>query len=245
MSTTAVTSGSFSSDRFQLSEISLDNPSSTETSITLSSPENTYYVTGLGFEPAGDGILPETGTIYTVEKISNEDSWTLTDLDGVPLENALAAIKANATDAFLEVALQGDDTGIGGAQNDVLKGRMGNDTILGGLGNDTLDGGAGNDWLVGGGGTDRLVGGTGNDTCLGGDGEDIFVFAKGDGTDTISDFQDGTDKIGLAAGLSFAELNVTSAGTDTLIQVTATGEDLAILQDTATSEITDTDFILV
>ena len=42
----------------------------------------------------------------------------------------------------------------------------------------------------------NAVGFGGNDTITGGDGADIFVFTKGEnGTDTITDFSTGTDKI--------------------------------------------------
>jgi Ca2+-binding RTX toxin-like protein len=54
-------------------------------------------------------------------------------------------------------------------------------------GRDYLDGGAGNDTLWGRGGDDTLVGGTGNDLLVGGSGKDTYIFARGDGVDTIDD----------------------------------------------------------
>jgi hypothetical protein len=44
---------------------------------------------------------------------------------------------------------------------------------------------------------DTLVGGTGDDTMFGGVGSDTFVFAAGDGHDTIGDFAVGEDVIAL------------------------------------------------
>jgi Ca2+-binding RTX toxin-like protein len=70
-----------------------------------------------------------------------------------------------------------------------LDGGSGDDTLIGGRGNDTLIGGAGADRLVGGGGSDRLTGGTGA-------AQDIFVFYQlQTGVDTVTDFQQGIDKI--------------------------------------------------
>ncbi|WP_440978511.1 Ig-like domain-containing protein [Sphingomonas pseudosanguinis] len=57
-----------------------------------------------------------------------------------------------------------------------------NDMLIGGNGNDVLNAGAGDDILLGLTGNDTLTGGTGNDT---------FVFTKGSGADTITDFTGG------------------------------------------------------
>lgn len=75
------------------------------------------------------------------------------------------------------------------------------DTISGGAGADSIYGGAGNDSLNGGAGNDLLSGGKGNDKLYGGAGSDIFVYANGDGKDTILDYseEDG-DKISITSG---------------------------------------------
>jgi Ca2+-binding RTX toxin-like protein len=74
-------------------------------------------------------------------------------------------------------------------------------------GNDMLDGGAGNDYLWGGGGNDKLLGGAGSDTLTGGYGNDILTGGAGadyflmytapanNGTDKITDFKSGEDKL--------------------------------------------------
>lgn len=49
--------------------------------------------------------------------------------------------------------------------------------------------------LAGGAGADRVRGGPGSDTLRGGAGADAFIFAAGDGVDTIQDFQPGVDKM--------------------------------------------------
>ena len=81
--------------------------------------------------------------------------------------------------------------------DDVLKGFGGNDKMFGGAGSDTLLGGKGRDKLKGGAGNDVLDGGKGNDKLIGGAGRDKFVFKKGVGKDTITDFQDDIDTLKL------------------------------------------------
>ncbi len=98
---------------------------------------------------------------------------------------------------------QGNDSIGGAAGNDTLNGNLGDDSIDGGDGNDSLRGGQGNDSLSGGLGADRLSGDLGLDTLSGGSGADIFLFSPGSslftdaGTDVITDFQNGSDRIGL------------------------------------------------
>jgi VCBS repeat-containing protein len=68
-----------------------------------------------------------------------------------------------------------------------------------------MNGGKGDDQLFGGKGADTLIGGAGHDTLTGGAGADTFVWQAGDaGTDTVSDFQLGTDTLDLGALLGDA-----------------------------------------
>ncbi|MEQ5796579.1 family 16 glycosylhydrolase, partial [Paracoccus sp. NFXS7] len=60
--------------------------------------------------------------------------------------------------------------------------------ITANAGRNVLSGMAGNDTLKSYEGEDTLIGGTGNDTLSGGSGKDTFIFAAGDGRDTITDF---------------------------------------------------------
>ena len=87
----------------------------------------------------------------------------------------------------------------GFTDNNVLRGGGGKDLIFAHEGNDRLLGQAGNDILRGGSGNDTVDGGTGNDVLIGEGGADRFVFAPGGGTDRIRDFEDGADRIHLAA----------------------------------------------
>ena len=87
----------------------------------------------------------------------------------------------------------GNDTMHGDNGNDAMRGGSGDDTMYGNDGRDNLLADSGNDTLSGGAGNDKLTGGTGDDLLIGGAGADAFLFASGDGTDTIQDFEVGVD----------------------------------------------------
>ncbi|WP_293875024.1 calcium-binding protein [Sphingomonas sp. UBA978] len=93
---------------------------------------------------------------------------------------------------------------------DQLSGEAGNDRIYGGGGDDVLSGGAGSDRLDGGSGNDTLAGGTGADRLEGGDGNDIYLFNRGDGSDTIVDFS-GSNVVRLGAGIAAADVRLSRA----------------------------------
>ena len=159
----------------------------------------------------------------------------------------------------------GTDTLNGGAGNDTLYGDWATDDTSGatyGLryydvssssywGDDILNGGSGDDVLVGNGGDDTLDGGAGADILTGGAGIDTFIIRSGDGgssisdADTITDFTNGTDKIGMS-GLNFSELKP-EQGTGSyishvVVKKPSTGEFLTIIQNINLSDIDDNDF---
>ncbi len=129
----------------------------------------------------------------------------------------------------------GNDYLDGGAGDDRLGGKGGNDILLGGSGDDQLWGDDGDDILRGGIGDDRLVG----DNASQGEGSDTFVLARGEGTDTIIDFEVGRDFIGLADGLTFEDLTFA----DNAIQ--AGSETLAILRGVNTATLAAGTFTIV
>ncbi|MEM9014542.1 MAG: hypothetical protein AAGB02_05480 [Pseudomonadota bacterium] len=69
------------------------------------------------------------------------------------------------------------------------------DTVTGSSAGESVVGFGGNDVISLGGGDDTLQGGVGADTLTGGTGADQFVFAIGEGGDTITDFAAGVDVI--------------------------------------------------
>lgn len=88
----------------------------------------------------------------------------------------------------------GDDTAIGGIDNDWFDGGNGNDVLLGGGGNDTINGGAGSDILSGEAGSDALYGGTEDDNLQGGNGADLL--AGESGNDLLYGGNDGDTLLG-------------------------------------------------
>lgn len=89
--------------------------------------------------------------------------------------------------------------GLGGGQN---TGGAGTDTLLNFA---NLSGSNFNDHLAGNSGNNVLTGGAGSDVLTGGAGNDSFVFTSKIGTDTVTDFSHGADKLlfsqaGLAIG---------------------------------------------
>ncbi len=128
----------------------------------------------------------------------------------------------------------------GGDDGDILIGGKGNDALFGEQGFDTLDGGNGRDFLDGGNGKDTLIGGKGNDILTGGRGKDTFVFALGDGSDTITDFG-RQDRIGLVGGLGIGDLSF--VGND--IIVADTNEVLATLIGVDTASLNNSQFVLL
>ena len=109
----------------------------------------------------------------------------------------------------------GDDRLTGDNKDNILNGFWGNDRLDGGEGDDDLDGSVGNDTLNGGSGNDRLIGRDDDDILTGGSGNDLFRFEPFDGSDTITDFGTGDDRLQFEFGL-FADLEaVRTAATQT------------------------------
>ena len=76
----------------------------------------------------------------------------------------------------------------GGDGGDTLNGGAENDKLYGDAGNDKLYGDAGRDILVGGAGDDDLDGNSSGDTSIETTSTDTFVFAPGNGSDVITNF---------------------------------------------------------
>ena len=145
----------------------------------------------------------------------------------------------------------GNDTINAGSGNDVVLGGAGNDQIGGGAGNDDLRGEAGNDTLWGEDGDDFVNGGPGDDTLIGGAGHDAFVFAPGDGHDTIVDFTTapgpnsdyvwltGTNLHSFADVLAHATFDASTGATT----ITHDGTDTITLNGVALTSLTAANFV--
>lgn len=126
------------------------------------------------------------------------------------------------------------------------KGGSGNDVLRGNQAANSLQGNAGNDKLFGMVGNDKLDGGRGADQLTGGAGADDFVFKKGYGRDTITDFKNNIDDIDLRS-YNFASVNAvlnkaTQVGDDVHIKLAST--DILILDDFKLKDLDARDFLL-
>ena len=111
-----------------------------------------------------------------------------------------------------------------------LQGTQGRDVLTGSLGNDLLEGYKGRD---------VLQGGLGDDILTGGSGEDTFVLEANAGTDTITDFTQNYDVLGMLSGITFSDLAF--AGND--IFQKGSNNILATLSGFDTTQLTASDFI--
>lgn len=118
------------------------------------------------------------------------------------------------------------------------------DTVYGGDGNDTFNGGGGNDIFAGDAGDDTLSGGIGNDTLTGGTDTDTFVFSLGDGSDVITDFENGIDILDFTStGLTFGDLTITTDASGSTIVTYGSGDQIELLN--TSGQIDQSDFIFV
>ncbi|WP_052269604.1 calcium-binding protein [Leisingera sp. ANG-M6] len=136
----------------------------------------------------------------------------------------------------------GDDTLLGESGADFLAAGSGDDRLYGSSGNDTLRGEAGADRLWGGTGADLLEGGSGNDRLAGGEGADVFVFAGSHGSDTVTDFTPGLDRIRLSGtgADSFADLEIRQAGDGVLAD---SGSGWILLEGLRPDQLAADDFL--
>lgn len=218
-------------------------PGATADSIALAQAQNTH---------AG---------IDLVVTLSTGDTLTLTDwfqLNASLAESQSRMRFADGTEwdafqIFAHVTPPGSaaDAFTGLALDDQLRGGGGDDTLSGGAGHDVIDGGAGNDWLVGGTGQNELFGGTGNDdlyddgslgagflaggvgsdTLRGDSGSDTYYFARGDGQDVISDFdqsQAGCDVLIFGPTIAQTDVVVSRSGNDLLLSIAGSADSVRV-----------------
>ena len=149
----------------------------------------------------------------------------------------------------------GNDDLRGEAGNDVINGGLGADKLVGGDGNDTANGDEANDQVFGGAGSDTLNGGVGQDKMYGEAGDDVltggadrdqFFFGTGGGNDTITDWQNGVEKLYIqnVAGVDdFSDLSVATNGDGWAVITYADGSTITLVGVTQ-AQIGAEDFII-
>ena len=187
---------------------------------------------------AVDQIRFENGTSWDVATVKTLVQQATTGND---------TLYGYATDDVLD-GQDGNDYLYGKAGNDTLSGGAGTDQVHGEDGNDSLDGGAGNDYLYGGNGSDTLIGGADNDTLYGGNdndvltggagndylsgdaGSDTYVFGRGDGQDSVYNYDTGAgvDTIALSGGLLPSEVSLSRTGDNLVLSIIGTTDKLTV-----------------
>lgn len=197
-------------------------------------------VTSLTYTATTDGPLFVEATGYDS---SDWGSYVLQAVSNAPTLNGTAAADRlqGGAGATKINGLAGNDWMDGGAGNDRLSGSLGNDRLYGNADHDKLYGGTGDDRLYGGSGSDTLEGESGNDVLAGGLGADRFVFRTTSNSDTIIDFQDGSDRIQIIGGpAGFGGLKLTTVGEDVRISF---GTVRILVEDITRAELSAADFI--
>ena len=137
----------------------------------------------------GGGIDTLDASGYARNQVINLTPGTFSSLLGLTENVAIAfSVGPDPERTLIENAVGGggDDSILGNIADNTLQGGAGNDTIKGGVGRDSLDGGAGADILDGGG--SGTLGPDGVDVLTGGANLDTFVYGRGYGRTTVTDF---------------------------------------------------------
>ena len=163
-------------------------------------------------------------------QITAQDFVTLADIGQSPTQ------PAPTPDYRLRYGTEASEEISAGAGSQKILARGGNDTIYAGPGDDWINAGAGNDWNVFGNASSWDERGEG--------GADIFFFAEGNQIDQIHDFEDGIDKIELANGRGFENVELSGWASNTMLRfVGGDSADMMILLGVLTSQINEADFI--
>jgi len=137
----------------------------------------------------------------------------------------------------------GGDTLDGGGGDDSLSGDGGKDRLSGRGGDDFMDGGAGADRMIAGSGHDEISGGRGRDVIKAGGGRDVLRFERGDGRDTVLDWQEGKDLIRIETGAKgFRKLDIEEKGRHVVIDYGREGDSI-LLKRTDADELDSGDFL--
>ncbi len=122
------------------------------------------------------------------------------------------------------------DGGTGNVMGKVIQGTAGNDVLDFSkltVKNFTVNAGAGNDVVTGTSGNDIIFGGQGNDQLMGGVGNDTYLYERGDGVDTITDFT-GVNQIEFGYGIRLDDVK---------LALTSTSLSISLLSNGVTNEV--------
>ena len=208
----------------------LDSYSATTYTDTLAFGEG-ISLDNLGLVKSGSNLIVQVGNDGDQLTLTNWFSSASYQLDRFELANGEAYTAAEFLSRLPIVSegSAGNDTLSGHSGDDVLEGNDGNDTLHGGSGNDQLLGGAGDDALNGSSGNDVLVGGAGNDTLDGGHGNDTYRFGRGDGQDTVNNYDTaGFDQLDFGGDISNEELWFSRSGNNLIVTLAGTDDQVQI-----------------
>jgi hypothetical protein len=198
--------------------------------------DNDFGVTNTKFNPDGSvqitlGNTPiKLGVMNLGQDLFDQNQTFF----GAVGDDVVMALYGNQT-IFVSEGNNQVTTGVGadliyaGSGNDVIRTGGGNDRIFAAEGNNLIDAGSGDDVIYSGSGNDAIDAGLGNDMIWLGGGRDTIALARGNGTDTIYNFQAGRTTFNLLGGLGLGDLSYSRSGGSTLLQ--AGGETLARLMN--------------
>ncbi|WP_195892555.1 putative Ig domain-containing protein [Geotalea daltonii] len=117
-----------------------------------------------------------------------------------------------------------------GDGDDVLYAGSADTKMFSNGGDSLLVGGTGNDYLVGGEGSDVLEGGNGYDILTGGAGNDTYIFRRGTGIDSVSDYgiSASQDVIYVGDFITAEEVSLRRTGDDLVLTITDSGDRMVV-----------------
>lgn len=216
-------------DYYNPSDLGPEKTGSDKAIYVDSSNGNQIVLAGSGFEyDMQTGVLTD-GEINKIN-FENSDGGSLITVTQETFDGAklMQTLMTKGIEKALQYALNKADTYVGSHNGDVFDGYAGNDNIKGNDGNDIL------------------AGGKGNDTLYGGTGSDVFVFDKGDGHDTIRDFDaDGGGLKQDYIDANFDDVTKIKQVDKHTVEIDFKGGDEITLLHATASHITSDDFHLL
>jgi Ca2+-binding RTX toxin-like protein len=177
---------------------------------------------GVGNDTMIGGAGNDIYVVGSSGDVVNETSVLTTEIDTVQ-SGVSHTLGANVE----RLTLLGNSAinGTGNNLKNTITGNSADNTLFGGIGSDTISGGLG---------SDRLIGASGNDSLTGGDGSDRFIYdsnaafvTSAVGTDQITDFVSGTDKIVLDKTTFTALTSIAGNGFNLASEFAVVGSDAA------------------